>query len=219
MELSLQVQHGTLREGTGKIAIHKPALTFKGTLAELNGFLSTLVYTPDQSYVGQDSLNIQVVDPGNPASPSTTVTVTQNLPIDVVANDVPAIKAPGQQQIGVNTRLAFSGGKGAGPVISIADADIGSAKSIGILDVTLQVDHGTLTMTGSGLHFVQRQPSLMEFTGTLAQINQALTTLVYRPEKGYAGSDALQIEVFDQGNPPDPLTAVTAFQTVGIIVG
>jgi hypothetical protein len=219
LQLTLQVQHGTLSAGAGKNTIQGPTLQFNGTLAELKSFLSTLAYTPDLNYTGPDTLNIQVVDAGNPANPSTTVTATQALPINVVPNDVPVITVPDQQKIGVDAQLAFSGGKGAAPLISIDDGDIGSGKSAGLLDITLQVDHGTLAINGLGLRFLQRRPGLLEFTGTLAQINLALATLVYQPDLGYVGIDALQVEVYDPGNPPDPLTAVTAFQTVGITIG
>jgi hypothetical protein len=217
MQLSLQVEHGTLKS-TVKGTKQGAALLFSGTLAEIHRLLNSLIYIPAANYVGPDTLHIQVVDPGNPASPAGTVTATQDLAISVLANDVPVIRAPRQQQTSPNRPLAFSGGKGAAPAISITDADIGSGKTAGTLDVTLQVDHATLSIAGSGVVFKQQQHGLLEFTGTLAAINRALTTLVYRPDRGYVGPDVLQLQIVDPGNVPDPLNTVVIFGTVRITV-
>ena len=91
-----------------------------------------------------------------------------------------------------------------------------SGKAVGILDVALQADHGTLSINSRSLVFQQDQQGLVEFAGTLADIDRALATLVYRPDPGYVGPDELQIEVVDPGSTPDVLDTVTAFEVVSI---
>jgi Tol biopolymer transport system component len=205
LQLTLSVDHGELQAITrdkrgDPVPISRPTVQVDGTLLAIRDVLATLGYTPTRGYNGGDILHIQVVDPGNPPGGADSVTATRDLPINTVANDVPSINAPGQLTIIPGSRRVF------GPLLQIGDRDIGK----GMLYVVLQVDHGHL----GGV----KGPSLLELHGTLADLNRQLAALSYVPDKGYAGPDTLYIEVVDPGNPVDPLTAVTAYQTVQITV-
>src|SRR5206468_4212590 len=83
---------------------------------------------------------------------------------------------------------------------SIADIDAGT----GSVQVTLTVTHGTLTLgntanlsflTGTGT-----ADATMTFTGTVADVNTALTNLRFTPAAGYRGPAALAIATDDLGN-------------------
>jgi hypothetical protein len=69
------------------------------------------------------------------------------------------------------------------------------------LTVTLGVSQGTLTLgTTSGLTFSAGDgtaDSTMEFSGTIAALNTALASLVYRGSLNYYGGDTLKITVSD----------------------
>ncbi|HYE36515.1 DUF4347 domain-containing protein [Methylocaldum sp.] len=109
------------------------------------------------------------------------------------ANDAPAISVPGSQAVNEDTNLTIAG-------VSISDMDAGS----GTVRVTMSAGHGVITLaSASGLTFATGDgtaDATMIFTGTLTDINAALSTLVYRGNTNYNGSDTLSIQVTDQGN-------------------
>ena len=59
----------------------------------------------------------------------------------------------------------------------------------------------------------------MTITGTLAQINAALGTLIYTPDKSFIGMDVLHIAVTDFGDPLDAFDTVTTDAYLGLFVG
>ncbi|MAT50657.1 MAG: hypothetical protein CMK32_05685, partial [Porticoccaceae bacterium] len=110
-------------------------------------------------------------------------------------NDTPIVVAPGAAAVNEDASLVFSGGN----LISINDPD----HSGNTLTVSLDVDHGTLALSGTtGLTLTDGDGSdgTLVFSGTQAAINAALNGLVYTPHGDFHGADALAISVDDGGN-------------------
>ena len=66
--------------------------------------------------------------------------------------------------------------------------------------VTLSAANGTLALgstNGLMFSFGSNNSSLISVTGTLANVNAALNGLVYTPNAGFTGSDAIQISFKD----------------------
>jgi hypothetical protein len=153
------------------------------------GASGTLTFTPVAGASGTAHIKVTAMD----SIGSTTATETVNVvapPIDTV---------PGAQQLVENTTRVFSTTNGNAP--SIADAAAGT----NTVQVTLSVNHGTLTLNGtSGLTFANGANGQASFTfsGTIANINTALNGLSYAPTVGYNGSDTLQLVTNDLGHTP-----------------
>ncbi|NGZ05237.1 MAG: DUF4347 domain-containing protein, partial [Magnetococcales bacterium] len=81
------------------------------------------------------------------------------------------------------------------------EIDTNQSSATDLLSTTLQVLHGTLTVTsGSGATVTGDGSAGVTLSGTAAQINAALDGLVYAPIAQYNGSDTLTISTSDQGN-------------------
>ncbi|HXY32884.1 MAG TPA: S53 family peptidase, partial [Planctomycetaceae bacterium] len=189
--LSLSVSDGTLllastnglTFSSGSNGSSSMAVT--GTVANLNIALNGLVYTPSAGYSGADSLHISLSDPGDTLSSSAAVAITVNAP--------PAVTAPAAASVNENGSYTFAG------TISLTDSAAGSAPD----SLTLSVSHGTLTLpTTTGLTFTTGSNGAASFTvtGTVANLNAALSRLTYAPATGYSGSDSLAISVSDPGD-------------------
>src|SRR5205823_9697984 len=117
---------------------------------------------------------------GGPLSDTDTVNVTVN-----AVNDAPINTVPGPQQTNEGTTLVFSAANG--NAISISDVDAGN----GLVQVTLSVDNGTLTLGQlTGLTFTTGDGTAdgtMTFTGTMVDINAALDGMGFTPASLYNG--------------------------------
>lgn len=113
-------------------------------------------------------------------------------------NAAPTIASPAPQATGENTPIYFSTSRGNGIVIVDADADGG------IEQVILSVANGILTLSQTaGLMFQSGSAngaSLLNFTGTLADINAALNGMGFSPSQDFFGSTTLSITANDLGN-------------------
>ncbi len=108
-------------------------------------------------------------------------------------NKPPVAAVPGAQTVAEDTNLTISG-------ISVSDPDVGT----GNLEISLSALHGMLTLTNTtGLTFTvgdgSQDPSLT-FRGSLTNVNNALSSLVYRANTNYSGSDTITLSVNDLGN-------------------
>src|SRR5262249_32062010 len=128
-----------------------------------------------------------------------TATATASITVNAV-NDAPVNTVPGGQTTNEDQNIVFSAGNG--NQISVADVDVN--EGTGILQITLSVSNGTITLNGvTGLSFTTGDgttDATMVFTGTVANINAALNGLTYIPTPDYNGSDTLSITTNDQGN-------------------
>jgi hypothetical protein len=200
-------------------------LTNGGTPVAADSFVAVadiaagnLVYTPfgDASGAGYAALGFQVQDSGGTANGGVNLdSVVRILTIDVDAvNDQPDNVVPGNQTTPLGTPLTFSGATG--NEIAVSDID----ENGGGVHVTLTVSNGTLALAGTaGLTGLTGDGTgNLSFSGSPADINQALDGLVFTPDAGFFGLDSLQIVTDDQGNTgsPGPLQALSAV-TIDVI--
>jgi subtilase family serine protease len=207
--LSLSVTHGTLTLSTTSGLTFttgsngSASFTVSGSVASFNAALSGLSYTPTSDYSGSDSLAVSLTDSGDSQSASKTVALTIN------ALAAPSITAPATASVVQNGSLVFSSANG--DAISVADSAAGSNSD----SLTLSVSHGTLTLsTTSGLTFTTGANGSASFTvtGTVTNLNAALSGLTYNPTSGYTGSDSLAISI------SDPRDSESASKSVALTV-
>ena len=149
-------------------------------------------YTPALDYFGPDSFTYTISD-GNGGTDTATVNVTVT-----AVNDAPVIHAPLLQTTPEDTNLVFSTGNG--NAISVSDVDAGGASVF----FTLTAGNGTMTLgTTAGLTFSTgdgtADPS-MSFSGTIADINAALSGITYKPNADFNGAGSIFVSANDLGN-------------------
>ena len=174
LKITMSVGHGrfTLAQTTGLTftvgdGTSDAAMTFTGTLANINSALARVDYLGNANYSGTDALAVSVDDQGNTGaggaktnSGSVAITVT-------AVNDAPVLTVPGAKTVDEDTLLSITG-------ISVADVDA----STGAVKITMSVASGRLTLAAvTGLTFTVgdgTSDAAMTFTGTLANVNAAL---------------------------------------------
>ncbi|HET6328653.1 MAG TPA: hypothetical protein VFG04_28475 [Planctomycetaceae bacterium] len=192
--LTLSVAHGTLTLATTSGLTFKTgtngtaSFTVTGSVANLNTALNGLLYRPASNYVGSDSLSIAVTDAGDNESGSAFVALS------VTGSSAPSITAPPGAVVSQNGALAFS----AATFNAIVVADSGPGSNSDSLSLT--VSHGTVALgSTSGLTIAAGANGSSSITvlGSVANLDAALTGLIYEPTTGYTGSDALAISIQD----------------------
>jgi hypothetical protein len=160
-----------------------------------------LRYTPpaDANGAAYASFTFQVQDDGGLLNGGADTDASPNtLTLNVTAlNDAPVNTVPGAQGTPEDTTLVFSTVNG--NRVSVADVDAGA----GLVDVTLTVTNGTLTLAGTaGLAFIAGGDGTATMTvrGTTADINAALDGMSYAPTLNYTGPATLTILTDDRGN-------------------
>ncbi|WP_413694598.1 VCBS domain-containing protein [Pseudomonas sp. JUb96] len=115
----------------------------------------------------------------------------------VEQNDAPVNNLPGTQNGQEDIPLAITG-------ISVSDADADRDPAINdrTLTITLNVLHGTLSLstTPSGVTVTGSNSASMTLTGNLADLNLALANLMYLGNANFNGTDTLTVLSNDQGN-------------------
>ncbi|MFM7073838.1 MAG: beta strand repeat-containing protein, partial [Planctomycetota bacterium] len=178
------------------------SLSLVGPLNAINAALQTLTFRGNQDFNGQATMVIRTNDLGN-AGGSTAQIDTDTVTINVTpVNDPPVNFFNGLTTFGtVNTTdedpvtLSAAGSSR----LSISDVDAGS----GVVRVTLTGGNGVATLgSRSGLTFTVGDgtaDAVMTFSGTIAAINTALTTVTFRPNDFFSGNATLVISTSDQG--------------------
>ena len=193
----------------GDYIVRVDAANFTGGGALLNRVTATGAADPDDNVEGDDN----GANGAGGIVVTQAITLTQNgettldgsgkLDINntldlgfIELNDPPVNTVPGTQTINEGATATFTGGT----AISVNDVDVGA----GNLTVTLSVNHGVLTLSGTaGLAFGAGDgttDATMTFTGTQAAVNAALNGLVYTPNTDFNGSDTLTVTTNDNGN-------------------
>jgi hypothetical protein len=205
----------TLTAATGRISLsgtanlifltgdgtNDTAMTFLGTLDDVNAALNNLVYTPPANFTGNTSFALTVDDQGNTGGAALNATKTVNITV-VNVNDPPVNTVPGVQTINEGATLAFTGAT----QISISDPDAGAGDDIQVslvLSSTVSPPPGGLTLSTTGLNFSVgdgTNDSTMTFIGTKTDVNAALATLTYTPASFFSGVVTLTVTTDDQGN-------------------
>ncbi len=174
------------------------ALTFTGTVADINAALDGAIFSPTAAFTGAASLQVVTSDQGNTGTGG-TLTDTDTLAITVTAagvNLTPVITAPSATLAAtIGTALNFDASTG---TISISDNDNSGTD----LSVTLTATHGALTLgSTAGLTFTTGDGSAdatTTFMGSLADINAALATLSFTSSGSFQGPAAVTVDVDDQ---------------------
>jgi VCBS repeat-containing protein len=113
----------------------------------------------------------------------------------VQTNDAPTVTAPaGPLSVDEDTPLPIAG-------ITVGDPD---ARATNTNSVTLTVGAGTLALTpGAGIATTGNGSATLTLTGTIADLNAALATLVYQGARDATGPDRLDLRIDDRGNTGD----------------
>ncbi|NEQ95342.1 MAG: DUF4347 domain-containing protein [Cyanothece sp. SIO2G6] len=206
IEVILSVNHGTLTladttglqliQGTG---VADPTIQIMGTMTAINTAVDGLNYQPNENFNGLDQLTISTNDLGNVGAggeliDTDTVLITVN-----AINDAPVNTVPVAQTIDEDRDLVFGEGK------RITITDVEAAEGQRIVQVTLAVTNGTLSMQGNlnPLTFLNGDgtgDSRIVVRGSVDQINAALNHLTYQSNPDINGTDLLTITTNDQGN-------------------
>lgn len=206
MTVTLSVTHGTINVSdivsgglaSGNIAGNgSGSVTLTGTLAQINATLAGtngVVYRGNLDFNGSDPLTITANDGGNTGSggPKTDTHVVA-ITVDPV-NDAPVNTLPTSLSVNEDTDLPIS-------ALSISDVDAGSSN----MSVTLSVSNGTITVTsgvsgGLAANGISGSGSkTVTLSGSQAQINATLATVVYRGDLNFNGDDTLTVTTDDLG--------------------
>jgi ELWxxDGT repeat protein/VCBS repeat-containing protein len=186
--LTVPLATGVLQNDTDPDGDTLRALT--GTVAPTRGTLllnenGSFTYTPSANVVGTDSFTYQASDGINAIAATVTVVIG-------AVNNAPTVTVPGAQ-VGIqNTDLVIPSG------LSITDVDAGSNP----IAVQLTATSGNLTLSSTtGLTVTGNGTTNVQITGTIANINTALTNLRYRPVSStFTGADVIAVTANDQGN-------------------
>ncbi len=203
LQVTLSVGFGILNIDTGTgVTITGGAngsgsVTFTGTQDQLNDALDGLIYTPNLSYLGPDTLNVTVDDQGNNGSGGPEV-AANSVSINVFDYNIPPVNSfPASVSTPENTTFLFSGGN----QIEVIDNDATATDNI---DVRLTVTHGLLQLSSDPGISITGNWSAGDTTlildGDKDLVNAALAGLQFVPDTNYAGPAYLQIITNDQGN-------------------
>jgi hypothetical protein len=201
--LSASVGTLTLASTSGLIFISgdgdtDASMVFTGSQTDINIALDGLTYNAPAVLPTNPSITITTDDLGSTGTggaQSDTDTLVLN---STYVNAAPVLTLPVAQAMSEDGNLVFSAA--GGNAISVDDVDAGS----GLLQVTISSTHGALTLSNTtGLTFSTGDgngDTLMVFTGTLPDIDNALAGLIFTAAANYNGSAAISFTVNDQGN-------------------
>ena len=163
-----------------------------GTVSAINAALQEVVYSPLPNVNGSDTISVSAEDKIAMVSNNNKV-VSSVLVTILPVNDGPAITVPNVQQINEDEPITFNTANG--NVVSITDPDAAEVKDE--LEVTVSALYGTLTLsTIANLTFTEGSGptgSTMKFTGTEANLNTALTDLIYTPGSDHNDNAGLEV--------------------------
>ena len=183
--VQLSVMNGTLDvtlSGGATIssgASGTPTVTLTGTQADINATLSSLTYQGNSLFTGTDTLTVLSTD-SNGATDSDTVQIA-------VSNNAPTNVLPAPQTAVEDTPLAITG-------LSVTDGDGNLAT------VQLSAVNGTLAVTLSGGATVSsgaNGSNSLTLSGSQADLNATLASLIYQGNANFSGADTLTITSTD----------------------
>ncbi len=182
------------------------SLTVTGEYGDLPTVLGTVKYTGNVNVTGvaADTLTIVTNDGGNNGAISPQ-TDTDSIQIDIVnVNDAPANTLPAAQSANEDTPLSISG-------VSVTDADDN------LSSVRLSVSNGVLNVTLAGAASISaggNDSADLTLSGSLADINNTLASLIYRSHADFNGSDTLTMVSTDSDGASDSDTMAISVNPV-----
>jgi VCBS repeat-containing protein len=214
--LTLAAQNGTLSfastSGGGASVTSgdgTATVVLTGSLAGINALLGSgnLTYTESALFNGTDTVTVTLNDQGNAGSGGARTDVGSFAVTTTGDNDPPVLTVPAAQSTTEDVAKVISG-------FNVTDPDLS-----GNIQVSLAVDHGSISVTGgSGATVSNDGTATVTVTGTLAQVNAAIASLTYTPDAHFNGDDTLTVTADDQGNNPDDPTTLSDTETVAITV-
>jgi hypothetical protein len=136
-----------------------PVLLFSGTIADVNAALDGATFLPDQDFNGEALLSIEVDDGVDTAEEIVAIEVA-------ASNDAPVIDSDdGIDTLNVNQTRTIR--------LSVSDVDVTAGQDV---EVTFVVS-GSATIDipdRAGLQFLDDEPDMVRFRGTLAEVNASL---------------------------------------------
>jgi hypothetical protein len=210
MALQVQVASGTMTmpmPAGGTIAgSGTSTINATGTPSALNAALGSLTFTTVLNQTSNVMITIDVNDNANSPTPAKTDNKSATINVNAV-NDPPVLTVLSPQNPSEDTPLPL-------PPITVADVDAGS----GSLSVTITCSHCTLAITsGPPPTVVGNDSNNVSLNGTLADLNTALASVVYKGVLNYTGPDTIVVSVNDQGNTPGPPLSDT--ENIPVVVG
>jgi hypothetical protein len=182
----------------------KPAISADGELT----------FTPAANEHGSATITVKLTDSegGETATEDFTITVNS-------INDAPeVIVPPDTQTTDKDTELKLT------KKISVKDVDSGTQP----VEATLTAEKGTITLKASALGNLSfdmgtgKDDTYVIFTGKVADVDEALSAVVFTPKSGYTGTEAkIDIIINDQGhsgNGGEKQATATINITVGDVV-
>ncbi|WNZ24950.1 DUF4347 domain-containing protein [Leptolyngbya sp. NK1-12] len=150
-----------------------------------------LTYTPAANANGTATVTVQLQDSGGTANGGQDTSAPQTFTITVnPVNDPPVVNLTSTSQSILSNNSLISG-------VSISDIDAGSSP----VSVTLSVNSGTLNVaTTPGVTIGSNSTGNVTLTGTVSDINTALSNLRYTSSNSFSGNDSLNVIVNDNGN-------------------
>ena len=210
IQTTLQVNSGTLTlvNTTGVSGNGTDTVVITGLPSVVNAALADFVYSPPAGGNFNGSVNLQIFTTDNGSGVGLPATDSDNVAITVVAvNDAPTQTLPGS---GLETtdedNLAVPG-------ISVADVDLGEGNGSHTVTTTVAVANGsfgTLAVTPAGSAITSGiNSAAVTITGSLADVNNTLATLIYKPQLNAVAVMTIDVTTSDNGNSPAPAQTAT----------
>ncbi|MGF1793507.1 type I secretion C-terminal target domain-containing protein [Photobacterium profundum] len=175
-------------------------LIISGSLDDINALLASGVeYTGDTNFNGDDTLTMTTNDQANSGTgPAEGLTDSDSITITVnPVNDAPVNTVP-------NAVTAEEDGSTVIAGMQISDVDFDEAGTTGSMSVTLNVEHGILsvdTPVGSSVVVTGQGTDTVMITGSMDDINALLNNgVTYDGDDNYSGADELTMTTHDGGN-------------------
>ena len=180
------------------------------------GNAAIMTFTPTANYIGDATFTFQAID-----STSLESTVKAGTITVAGVNVPPTVAIPGTQALAEEASITFSSANS--NAITVGDSDAGDAR----VKLTLTAGHGTVTLgsfanlydaASAGTAIVTGTASGVSLTlyGTIADLNTALSGLIYAPATNYFGSATIIVGIDDLGNTGG--SAQTASSTINLTV-
>ncbi len=173
------------------------SVTFTGSLTAVNNALNGLTFVPTLYFSGSAKIDISATD-----------TVTNLIGYGTVSVNVIKVNQPPivhvQTPVSTQENVALQFSASSGHPVTITDHDATTTPTLTLEDVTITAVNGTVTLgTTSGVTMISGtgvNDSSVTFEGSLAQINAALSGLLFRPTTNFAGQASITFTVNDRGN-------------------
>ncbi|WP_206754533.1 cadherin-like domain-containing protein [Leptolyngbya sp. FACHB-36] len=193
-----------LRVNNGKLTVNTPStiVTGNGTntviLQGAQGRISTILnggikYDPDKDFNGLDVLTVRADDQGSSGDDGQQQFTLKTIDIAVRAiNDSPTLRL-------MSSTTTVREDEVLNLAFLTTDVDAGDS----FVKATLVATNGTLTVASSNIGFLDGTSNggrTVTFTGTIADITNALSSVDYQGVRNYNGTDTISVTIDDQGS-------------------